>query len=102
MRRSRETVLAIDRSSLPAISAARGRAVADGTTSTTGQLGSEAVRDHSAAGAFEKRGAKPTLQIGKLVAERGLGEVQLLPGAGERAELGNGDDESKVADLEAH
>ena len=68
----------------------------------TGETRAEAIRNHAPSGSFEERGAKASLEIGQLVAERGQGEIELLPGASEGAELRDGDDEPEVANLETH
>ncbi len=54
----------------------------------------------AAAGAVEQLGAEILLERGDLAAQRGLGEVQLLGGAGEVAEPGDLDEAAQL--LEVH
>ena len=60
-------------------------------------------RQHQAlADAQEQRGAEARLDVAQLVAERRLGQVQLIAGAGQAADVGDGGDEPEVANLEIH
>ena len=54
------------------------------------------------ADAQEQRRAEPRLDVAQLVAERRLGEVQPIAGAGQAADVGDRGDQLQVADFEIH
>src|SRR6185436_12368289 len=68
----------------------------------TAQMFAESGGDQLSAGALEEFTADALLEIGQLVAERRLCEMQMLAGAREVAHLGDRRHEAKVADFEAY
>src|SRR5207253_8966696 len=66
------------------------------------QMFAEPSRNHSTPRTLEERTPDPSLQIGQLMAQRRLGEKQLLAGAREVALLRNGGHEAQIPDLETH
>ena len=56
----------------------------------------------AAAGALEERGAEIALQLLDRLGDRRLGDGKLARGAGDRADLGDGDEVLELAELEGH
>ena len=93
--------------------AARSRFISRMSCSACCSRSSTSIAEHEEA--FARRGqhqplpdaqeqgrAEAGFDVAQLVAERRLGQVQLIAGAGQAADFGHGGDEPQVADLQIH
>ena len=62
----------------------------------------DSCRDEASTGSLEQLAANALLEIGELVAESRLREMEMLPGSSQVAELRNRGNEPQVANLETN